>query len=113
MKKWLKDNIQGLGALVCSIALFLGLGPILQNIDPGAGVVDMGALHVVLLAGVKLFFAVSLAWLIITIEFKFLDDYVDNGTLLDDWREMNPQSRSILLVTMFLGLVLAFAFLCR
>jgi len=56
---------------------------------------------------------VSLAWLIITLEFKFLDDYVDNGTLIDDWREMNPQARSILLVTMFLGLVLAFSFLCR
>ena len=102
-----------MGALVCSIGLFLGLGPILQSIDPGAGVVDMGALHVVLLAGVKLFFAVSLAWLIITIEFKILDDYVDNGTLLDDWREMNAQTRAILLITMFLGLVMAFSFLCR
>lgn len=112
MKKWLKDNAQGLGALACSVVLFLALGPILQNISPGAGVVDLGALHVVLFSAVKLFFAVSLAWLIINLEFKFLDDYIDNNTLEDDWRELGGQTRATLLVAVFLGLVLAFALLC-
>lgn len=112
MKKWLKDNVQGLGALSCGLALFLVLGPILHAIDPGAGVVDLGALHVVLFAGVKLLFAVTLAWLIINIEFKFLDQYMDNNALEDDWKELNGQTRTTILVTVFIGLVLAFALLC-
>jgi len=112
VKKWLKDNVQGLGALSCGIALFLGLGPILHAIDPGAGVVDLGALHVVLFAGVKLLFAVTLAWLIINVEFKFLDRYMDNNALEDDWRELTGQVRATILVTVFIGLVLAFALLC-
>jgi len=98
--------------LSCGLALFLALGPILHAIDPGAGVVDLGALHVVLFAGVKLLFAVTLAWLIINIEFKFLDQYMDNNALEDDWRELNGQTRATILVTVFIGLVLAFALLC-
>lgn len=112
MKKWFKNNLQGLAALTCAIGLFLGLGPILQNIDPGAGVVDLGALHVIIFASVKLLAAVSLGWLIIAIEFKFLDKYMDSGALFDDWKEMNSQTRATLFVTVFLGLVLAFALLC-
>ena len=112
MKKWLKNNVQGLGALSCALALFLGLGPILRAIDPGAGVVDLGARHVVLFAGVKLLFAVTLAWLIINVEFKFLDRYMDNNALEDDWRELTGQVRATILVTVFIGLVLAFALLC-
>jgi hypothetical protein len=112
VKKWLKDNVQGLGALSCGLLLFLALGPILHAVDPGAGVVDLGALHVVLFAGVKLLFAVTLAWLIINIEFKFLDHYMDNNVLEDDWRELNGQMRATILVAVFIGLVLAFALLC-
>jgi hypothetical protein len=90
----------------------LGFRPHPTNIDPGAGVVDLGALHVIIFASVKLLAAVSLGWLIIAIEFKFLDKYMDNGALFDDWKEMNPQTRATLFVTVFLGLVLAFALLC-
>jgi hypothetical protein len=112
VKKWLKDNVQGLGALLCGVSLFLALGPILRAIDPGAGVVDLGALHVVLFAGVKLLFAVTLAWLIINIEFKFLDRYMDNNALEDDWQELDGQTRTTILVAVFIGLVIAFALLC-
>ena len=112
MKKWLKDNVQGLGALLCGVGLFLALGPILRAVDPGAGVVDLGALHVVLFAGVKLLFAVTLAWLIINIEFKFLDRYMDNNALEDDWQELNGQTRATILIAVFIGLVIAFALLC-
>jgi len=111
MKKWFKDNLQGLAALTCATGLFLGLGPILQKMDPGAGIVDLGALHVIIFS-VKLLAGVSLGWLIIAIEFKFLDKYMDNGALFDDWKEMNPQTRATLFITVFLGLVLAFALLC-
>ena len=112
MKKWLKDNVQGLGALLCGLILFLALGPILRVLDPGAGIVDLGALHVVLFAGVKLLFAVTLAWLIINIEFKFLDQYMDNNALEDDWKELDGHVRATILVAVFLGLVIAFALLC-
>jgi len=90
----------------------LALGPILRILDPGAGVVDLGALHVVLFAGVKLLFAVTLAWLIINIEFKFLDRYMDNNALEDDWQELDGQTRATILIAVFLGLVISFALLC-
>jgi hypothetical protein len=90
----------------------LALGPILRVLDPGAGVVDLGALHVVLFAGVKLLFAVTLAWLIINIEFKFLDRYMDNNALEDDWQELDGQTRATILIAVFIGLVIAFALLC-
>jgi hypothetical protein len=112
VKKWLKDNGQGLGALLCGLGLFLALGPILHFVDPGAGIVDLGALHVILLAGVKLLFSVTLAWLIINIEFKFLDRYMDNNALEDDWKELDGQTRMVILVVVFLGLVIAFSLLC-
>ena len=98
--------------MLCGLTLFLALGPILRVLDPGAGVVDLGALHVVLFAGVKLLFAVTLAWLIINIEFKFLDRYMDNNALEDDWKELDGQTRATILVAVFIGLVIAFALLC-
>ena len=98
--------------MLCGVSLFLALGPILRAIDPGAGVVDLGALHVVLFAGVKLLFAVTLAWLIINIEFKFLDRYMDNNALEDDWQELDGQTRTTILIAVFIGLVIAFALLC-
>jgi len=98
--------------LLCGLTLFLALGPILRVLDPGAGVVDLGALHVVLFAGVKLLFAVTLAWLIINIEFKFLDRYMDNNALEDDWQELDGQTRATILIAVFIGLVIAFALLC-
>jgi len=90
----------------------LVLGPLLHKIDPGAGVVDLGALHVIIFAAVKLLAAVSLAWGIIAIEFKFLDDYVDSRWLIDDWVNLDGQTRAKILVGVFLGLVLAFSLLC-
>ena len=98
--------------MLCGLTLFLALGPILRVLDPGAGVVDLGALHVVLFAGVKLLFAVTLAWLIINIEFKFLDRYMDNNALEDDWQELDGQTRATILIAVFIGLVIAFALLC-
>lgn len=112
MKRWLWDNAQGLTALLCGVGLFLALGPLLHKFDPGAGVVDLGALHVVIFAAVKLLAAVSLAWGIIAIEFKFLNDYVDSKTLLEDWVGLDGEARAKILVGVFLGLVLAFALLC-
>lgn len=112
MKRWLWDNAQGLTALLCGIGLFLVLGPLLHKIDPGAGVVDLGALHVIIFASVKLLAAVSLAWGVIAIEFKFLNDYMDSKTLLQDWVNINGEARTKILVAVFLGLVLAFALLC-
>ena len=46
------------------------------------------------------------------IEFKFLDRYMDNNALEDDWRELDGQTRATILVVVFIGLVLAFALLC-
>ena len=112
MKKWLWDNAQGLTALACGVGLFLVLGPLLHKIDPGSGVVDLGALHVIIFAAVKLLAAVSLAWGIIAIEFKFLDDYMDSRWLIDDWVNLDGQTRAKILVGVFLGLVLAFSLLC-
>lgn len=112
MKRWLLDNAQGLIALLCGVGLFLVLGPLLHQVDPGAGVVDVGALHVIVFGAVKLLAAVSLAWGIIAIEFKFLNDYVDSKTLLEDWAKLESESRAKILVGVFLGLVIAFALLC-
>ena len=112
MKKWLWDNAQGLTALLCGIGLFLVLGPLLHKIDPGAGVVDLGALHVIIFSAVKLLAAVSLAWGIIAIEFKFLDNYMDSKSLFEDWENLQGEVRAKLLIAVFLGLVLAFAILC-
>lgn len=112
MKKWFWDNAQGLTALACGVGLFLALGPLLHKIDPGAGVVDLGALHVIIFGAVKLLAAVSLAWGIIAIEFKFLNDYMDSRSFIEDWMELEGEVRAKILVGVFLGLVLAFAILC-
>lgn len=99
-------------ALACGVGLFLALGPLLHKIDPGAGVVDLGALHVIIFGAVKLLAAVSLAWGIIAIEFKFLNDYMDSRFFIEDWMELEGEVRAKILVGVFLGLVLAFAILC-
>lgn len=99
-------------ALTCGVGLFLALGPLLHKVDPGAGVVDLGALHVIIFAAVKLLAAVSLAWGIIAIEFKFLNDYVDSRSFIEDWMELEGETRTKILIGMFLGLVLAFSLLC-
>lgn len=99
-------------ALACGVGLFLALGPLLHKIDPGAGVVDLGALHVIIFGAVKLLAAVSLAWGIIAIEFKFLNDYMDSRSFIEDWMELEGEVRAKILVGVFLGLVLAFAILC-
>lgn len=99
-------------ALACGMGLFLALGPLLHKIDPGAGVVDLGALHVIIFGAVKLLAAVSLAWGIIAIEFKFLNDYMDSRSFIEDWMELEGEVRAKILVGVFLGLVLAFAILC-
>lgn len=112
MKKWFWSNAQGLAALAGGLTLFLVLGPLLHKIDPGAGVVDLGALHVILFGAVKLLAAVSLAWGIISIEFKFLDDYMDSGSLMDDWKDLPGDIRVYVLMGLFVGLILAFAIIC-
>ena len=73
---------------------------------------DLGALHVIIFGAVKLLAAVSLAWGIIAIEFKFLNDYMDSRWLLDDWVNLDGQTRAKILVAVFLGLILAFSILC-
>lgn len=112
MKKWLWSNAQGLAALACGVGLFLILGPLLHYIDPGAGIVDLGALHVIIFGAVKLLAAVSLAWGVIAIEFKFLDSYMDSGNLVEDWRDLPGDVRIYVLCGLFIGLVMAFAIIC-
>ena len=110
---FLKTNVQGLIALVVALGLFLGLGPVLQNVDPTAGIIDLGALHLLVFGTVKFLLGTFVAWLIISMDWGIFDKYIDSGALADDFKELRPDIKVKVLVFLFVGLLVTFALCVR
>lgn len=110
---FLKSNVQGLLALVVALGLFLGLGPLLKHIDPTAGVIDLGALHLLVFGTAKFLLGTFLAWLVISLDWGIFDKYIDSGALVDDFKELRPDIKLKLLVFLFIGLLVTFALCVR
>lgn len=110
MIRWLRSSLQGLAALLTAIIIFFLLGPILQGFDTTAGVVDLGALHVLVFGAVRFLFGTFLAWSVLQLDWKILDRYIDRGILKDDWKEACPSTRLYVFVLVF-GLLLFAAIL--
>lgn len=108
-----KTNVQGLLALVVALGLFLGLGPVLQTIDPTAGIIDLGALHLLVFGTVKFLLGTFVAWLVVSMDWGIFDKYIDSGALADDFRELKAEAKIKLLVYLFIGLLVTFALCTR
>jgi len=110
---FLKTNVQGLLALVVALGLFLGLGPVLTHIDPTAGIIDLGALHLLVFGTVKFLLGTFVAWLVISMDWGVFDKYIDSGALSDDFKDLRPDIKVKVLVFLFIGLLVTFALCVR
>lgn len=106
---FLKTNVQGLVALIVALGLFLGLGPVLQNVDPTAGIIDLGALHLLVFGSVKFLLGTFIAWLVLSLDWGIFDKHIDSGALADDFKEASPETRLKVTVMLFIGLLITFA----
>lgn len=113
MKHWLFSNFQGLLAIAVATIIFFFLGPILQGFDTTAGTVDLGSLHVLAFGAVRFLFCTFMAWTVLQLDWKILDQYVDRGALSDDWKESGPRTRLFVFAAMFAVLLLAAILSCR
>lgn len=113
MKHWLFSNFQGFLAIAVATIIFFFLGPILQGFDTTAGTVDLGSLHVLAFGAVRFLFCTFMAWTVLQLDWKILDQYVDRGVLSDDWKESGPQTRLFIFAAMFSVLLLAAILSCR
>jgi len=110
---FLKTNVQGLIALLGALGLFFGLGPLLQHIDPTAGVIDIGALHLLVFGTVKFLLGVFVVWLVISFDWAPFDKYLDTNAFADDFKDMKAEVKAKLLVYLFMGLLVTFALCTR
>ena len=110
---FLKTNVQGLIALLGALGLFFGLGPLLQHIDPTAGVIDIGALHLLVFGTVKFLLGVFVVWLVVSFDWVPFDKYLDTGAFSDDFLTLRPETKAKLLVYLFIGLLVTFALCTR
>ena len=108
-----KANVQGLIALLGALGLFFGLGHLLQHIDPTAGIIDIGALHLLVFGSVKFLLGVFIVWLVVAFDWGPFDKYLDTGAFADDFRELHPETKARLLVYLFIGLLITFALCTR
>lgn len=110
---FLKTNVQGLIALLGALGLFFGLGPLLRHIDPTAGVIDIGALHLLVFGSVKFLLGVFMVWLVVAFDWAPFDKYLDTEAFADDFRDLHPETKAKLLVYLFIGLLITFALCTR
>ena len=113
VKRWLFSSIQGLLAIAVATIIFFFLGPILQGFDTTAGTVDLGSLHVLAFGAVRFLFCTFMAWTVLQLDWKILDQYVDRGALSDDWKESGPRTRLFVFAAIFSVLLLAAILSCR
>lgn len=104
-------KIQGFWALVSALTLFVVSRPVIQNLDPSAGSTDFGVLHALVFGVCVFLLSLALAFFIVSSEFPTIDEHMDSGRFLQDWRSINPSTRVIVTVcvifALFFGAILA------
>ena len=108
--KGLFSKIQGLWSFLVAIGVFWLAAPLIQELDPTAGVYDKGSLHGLLLGASAYLLCVWLAWFALQLEWPSIDKYIDDFNWLQDWRASSPAFRLscffCLWAVLFMGAVL-------
>jgi hypothetical protein len=104
-------KIQGFWAVVSALALFVASRPVIQSLDPSAGSTDFGVVHALIFGVCVFLLSIALSFFILQSEFPTLDEHMDSGRFLQDWRSINPQARVAItvgvIISLFFGAILA------
>jgi hypothetical protein len=104
------STLQGFWCFLIAGAVFWFSAPLVQEVDPTAGVWDRGSIHGLAIGAATYFLAVWLAWLAFQIEWPSLDGHIDSNKWAQDWRVVTPQARlwysAFVWATLFLGAIL-------
>jgi hypothetical protein len=110
MKRFL-SNWQGLTALLAAAGCFILSRDLIHELDPSAGVFDLGYLQRPLVAAAYFFFGTFCAWAALQIDLPTVDKWVDRKHFEKAWESL-PDERKIGFIGKALVVLLAAYLVC-
>ena len=105
--KFLKDWQGAWAMLIVGVVFFL-VPRVFQFFDMNSGVIDPAYIHALVFTVGAFFTAVLCAWTAVQLDWQMLNRYIDNGSLVKDWYDMQPWKRVAFTFGMVAFLIAAF-----